>query len=424
MFMREPREDDAVGKAGGRAAGGRGGGGGRSSVVENLRKDGELTDDFKRKAMQARDIHFQYMGKKYLIYQTNQSDKVVGNELAMLRSLKPYCNPFVVCFVDSFKSGGTHYIVSDGIDSKFKTLSSCLESGTWFLQNISKIQSLFKNLIHGLDHIHRMGVASVTMNPENVLVNLDTSQIRYMGFGDGCEAMSEHCETHRNIIYSAPESLTIGKTFPFTVAKQLDIWALGMLICICLEYYDFEIRDYKLTQTLTRMFSEGQRDPFNILHEPLVVKAFLKYGLDVDRLLNLDPTRRSLQLDRQFKSNESIKRQIESMKPIPAVYFATPNRKRFEIIQRTNATKIRAMEDMKSMQEKSPLKPFPKPQSHMKKTKRLSRINTWTINEEDDQHYDLKWKPKTIAERKTKKTKEKMKYGNTTGSLKQIHVSK
>ena len=80
-----------------------------------------------------------------------------------------------------------------------------------------------------------MGVAHCDIKPENILVSTGDSNITYIDFGASCKDGDDYVVKCGDICgtptFAGPEILTCERNFEDM--KQLDIWALGLVIWEC-----------------------------------------------------------------------------------------------------------------------------------------------------------------------------------------------
>jgi serine/threonine protein kinase len=92
--------------------------------------------------------------------------------------------------------------------------------------------SYFKQIVHGVDYLHKMGVAHRDLKPENILLDSNgsclkisdfgVSQVFRTPFGSQTKKASGKCGSGP---YIAPEVLESKEYDP----EQVDMWAVGII---------------------------------------------------------------------------------------------------------------------------------------------------------------------------------------------------
>src|SRR5205085_8068274 len=101
-------------------------------------------------------------------------------------------------------------------------------------QPLASSWTIINHLIIGLRQLHQLGIAHRDIKPDNILINPETGDIKYIDFGLSC--IAEACVTVNAIgtkYYKSPE-LYFGwmhdKTYTLLDYQKADIWALGLTI--------------------------------------------------------------------------------------------------------------------------------------------------------------------------------------------------
>lgn len=165
----------------------------------------------------------QHKNTTFAVKVTKQSDVDTMREIAMLESLKDKCDPYVVCFKSAHKHDDTGlvYIVTEFLGdycemNKLEKLKNGLEKlkiGVW-------------NAIEGLRFLHNLGYAHRDVKSENLFVNKNTGQVKFIDFGAAC--IKEECKSERvgTPEFRSWELYEEKDSDPF----KADIWALGMTL--------------------------------------------------------------------------------------------------------------------------------------------------------------------------------------------------
>lgn len=235
----------------------------------------------------------------------------VQNEVKILRYIKDFCQPYLLCYENFFEDARSWYIVTELLGT-YVPLSKFVPSYP------DDTMVIVQNLIDGLTLIHSLGIAHRDIKPDNIMIDVDTLNIKYIDFGLAC--YEDDCVTEKTFgtpMLMAPE-LSYQRPYPFSLRdRQLsDIWSLGMTIFEMLAkapYFDLFQNTYvapefrkRLSPDLTRRVSTDY-DLFvgiTLMNEllghqlPLPLKPFLKgenlfYVPLLSRMLNKNPARRS-----------------------------------------------------------------------------------------------------------------------------------
>ncbi len=148
-------------------------------------------------------------------------------------SRHPDCNPHIACIDSSIT---TLQLVDDSSASVIVTIGGygevmdLLSYRNQFEMDHIRIE-MARQLILGLMEIHRRGICHRDIKPENIVVDTDTTTLRYIDFGVACQPQLETCPSiYGTEIYLSPESLSVSvKTRNAWVEEWYlqDVWALG-----------------------------------------------------------------------------------------------------------------------------------------------------------------------------------------------------
>uniref|UniRef100_A0A6C0ELU2 Protein kinase domain-containing protein n=1 Tax=viral metagenome TaxID=1070528 RepID=A0A6C0ELU2_9ZZZZ len=153
-------------------------------------------------------------------------------EANVLRHIKKHCNPYLVCVENiQFRNHKVRGIMIQYIPGTFELFS--------YLQNnhITPAMKMLivKRLVEGLYALHSMGVVHRDIKPDNVLIDPETLNTRYIDYGSSCLKFNIQCqrEPAGTIIYMSPELIYGDLTRvrkPWKMCRATDIWALGAMI--------------------------------------------------------------------------------------------------------------------------------------------------------------------------------------------------
>jgi serine/threonine protein kinase len=88
----------------------------------------------------------------------------------------------------------------------------------------SKIQSILKNMLKGLDYLHCLNIAHRDIKPSNVLIN-EQGDVRIADFGLAKKLQKLSTTRVVTLWYRAPELLLGIKQY----TPKVDVWAVGCL---------------------------------------------------------------------------------------------------------------------------------------------------------------------------------------------------
>lgn len=177
---------------------------------------------------------YMYVLKK--IPKESNSIEVIQNEISILKLLKDKCDPYILCYVNFMEDAQYYYIVTEYLGD-YVTLSEYLSDGDP-ITDAGSLQTIIDNLINGLKAIHDLQIAHRDIKPDNIMINPNTLDIKFIDFGVSCHL----CVTNKiigTLYYIAPEyisedliegQLKGGKLSNFKQWAEADIWSLGLTI--------------------------------------------------------------------------------------------------------------------------------------------------------------------------------------------------
>lgn len=91
--------------------------------------------------------------------------------------------------------------------------------------------TIFYNILHAIDRLHKLGIGHGDLKPENILINPKTYEIQIIDFGISC--MSD-CKVSGTLLYDSPEILDAiihgsKKLFSVEELQKSDIFTLGLI---------------------------------------------------------------------------------------------------------------------------------------------------------------------------------------------------
>lgn len=164
---------------------------------------------------------------------------VTQNEIETLKNLSnPACNPFVICYYDSFyDSDQKQFLIEmELIDGKemfdyvldyHNTKPYSID--TWYYY----ILLIAKDLVNGIKYNNAKGIIHNDIKLENIMIEKDTFLPKIIDYGLACNIQNsavwnKYCKTNGGTPgYIAPEYVNHGIRLP-----ESDLWALGVLLFI------------------------------------------------------------------------------------------------------------------------------------------------------------------------------------------------
>ena len=221
------------------------------------------------------------------------------------------CNDYLVCFSGSVVHDNKYWLITqflDGYEELLKLLTN--ETSLLYLGREGRVMpnvNIYINMIKGLEVLHGLNISHHDIKPENILVNIKTSNIKYIDFGMAC-CMERNfkCGQGGSPAYAAPE---ISEVDTLDKSKLTDLWSLGCVIYAC-EYGQETLDDPEGYYSIPpRQFNrKGKLTAF--LRDPNV-QGRLKFerngfAFDLTKLLNMNPAERTLDCYKKTNSTFAI----------------------------------------------------------------------------------------------------------------------
>jgi len=176
-------------------------------------------------------------------------ERAILNEVSILSYLSHFCNGIdgkILCFNDFMEDDSFFYIITEYLD-KYILLSEYIISNkdNWKQEQIITV---FENLKKGLITIHKAAVAHRDLKPDNIMIDPNTLDIKFIDFGLACQGKT--CYTSEIVgtpLYHSPELLvntavgmqvlgSLGYKMFGDIPSNLtdwiysDYWALGLVM--------------------------------------------------------------------------------------------------------------------------------------------------------------------------------------------------
>jgi serine/threonine protein kinase len=226
-----------------------------------------------------------YAGKTSM----KKGDLSLMKESSALSTFVDICGEYVLCFVGYYEVEGYIWVFTEYINDMISLFT--------FINAAKQINAqIVSNLIEGLKFLHGHGVAHLDIKPENILINPETNEIRYIDFGLACMSGQE-CEPAGTGYYLPPEIYYVDKSFKS--AKQQDIWSLGVTIWVSHHgNYLFTAQEVKLNLQPLHWweFIEYKLQQNKLLKPEYLETIGKRYKIDLNNFINLDPQKRVLKL--------------------------------------------------------------------------------------------------------------------------------
>ena len=168
-----------------------------TSVYSHFRISKDDSEYKLKKTLGSGGFGITYLGTKndkdYVIKQiqiTKDNTKSLLNEVEILKRIKKNkCVSQLLCYHDSFINvdKGTLNIVTKSFKNAI-TLREYIDNliiNEVFLP-YEDIIKIFSNLLNGLQHLHKIGIAHGDVKPENILIEQKYLNIQYIDFGLSC----------------------------------------------------------------------------------------------------------------------------------------------------------------------------------------------------------------------------------------------
>ena len=155
--------------------------------------------------------------------------------LAEVKSLSLLNSEYVVKFFDSFIYDNRRYIILEYLNN-FNTLSeifSKVDIDNISEEELQKLRILTDKLYIGLSYIHSKGIVHRDIKSDNILVNIDTLELKYIDFGFSCDESNIFTG---NVGVESQMDPVLERPYTIYNLQKADIWMLGSMIVKILEH--------------------------------------------------------------------------------------------------------------------------------------------------------------------------------------------
>lgn len=242
-------------------------------------------------------------------YEGNHPDQDYARESTITNKIMKDCKDYLVCFSGSVVHNGKYWLITQflaGYEELFKLLTDKKSliyldrPGGRVMPNVN----IYINMIKGLEVLHKLNISHHDIKPENILVNLETSNIKYIDFGMACMDSDFKCGQGGSAAYAAPE---IAEVDSLEKSKKSDLWSLGCAIYAC-EYGAQTLDDPEGYFSIPpRKFNrKGKLSAF--LRDVQSKLKFERNGFafDLTKLLNMMPEKRTIDCYESYEKKESL----------------------------------------------------------------------------------------------------------------------
>jgi serine/threonine protein kinase len=151
------------------------------------------------------------------------------SEVEALSTLHATCDQHILCAIEFAEDEDHFYIITEYLGNYMTLLEWSASRGSL---SHDKLLHIIDNLIDGLRTIHNFDIAHRDIKMENIMINPNTLDVKYIDFGLSC--VSNKCTKRRvgSPLYAAPELFADELSTPDTMNLwfRADIWSLGMVI--------------------------------------------------------------------------------------------------------------------------------------------------------------------------------------------------
>jgi serine/threonine protein kinase len=193
-----------------------------------------------------------FTGAEYAIKVLSHSSFVKTNQIRRLnrelQALQELDHPNICKCVDILRKGDLIFIVM--------VKCGCEDLFTWLTRRSShskrELLRIFRDIVEGLAHVHRLGWSHCDIKLENVVIDAD-GRARLIDFGYAKHTrLAGDDEKSGTVLYSAPELFASGAFCP----QMADVWSLGIvLFALATGRLPFPATD---NRTAVRCIKQGQ----------------------------------------------------------------------------------------------------------------------------------------------------------------------
>lgn len=174
------------------------------------------------------------------------SRKSVLREVQILQSVREVCQDFLVCYIDFQEDKNNYYIFTEYYGN-YITVSEFLEN---YRPSVTELTTILTNLLMGLQTIHDNGIIHRDIKPDNILIDPESFDVKYIDFNLSCLEDDLDClnKLKGTPYYIAPELWQLeienygkGKQYkqklPIEAYQASDIWSLGLVFFYLIRNY-------------------------------------------------------------------------------------------------------------------------------------------------------------------------------------------
>lgn len=157
------------------------------------------------------------------------------------------CSSYALCLKGTHKDKDYYYILTDYADGyiELRRFIFSDDFNLWEIFNNENLRlTILNNIYNAIKKLHGIGVAHLDIKPENILVNLETGQIKIIDFGSSCSTVERSAVeiTCKKWLFGTLLYMDYRLFFkilrddPLDISDYMnaDLWAFG-IICIFFE---------------------------------------------------------------------------------------------------------------------------------------------------------------------------------------------
>jgi len=240
---------------------------------------------------------------KYIVKKISKkltNDTTFKNEINTLNFIKNNCKKYFVCYNIYIETNNNYYILMEYLND-YDTLFNIVRYNKI---NEDVLSTLIYNLINGLQLMHNYKISHLDIKPDNIMVNPNNGNIKYIDFGLSC--IGNRCNNLKlqgTYMYIPMELLQIRMYDGFNDAIKQDIWGLGnVLYFVITKKIPFtiwnndnpQLKSLNIYDRLFVFFNKYNRykNLFNIpdfkRYNDIVIDTYKKINIDIYPVFNLD----------------------------------------------------------------------------------------------------------------------------------------
>ena len=239
------------------------------------------------------------------IFVDGNVDVDIQKEVAMLKRLSSYgqCSPNVIGYYDDLRlqhKGEVRYVIvmqyvrgvelSDFINEHSHSPSTDGLYDILSFLSVCNIHKIFSQLLEGLVYMHSRNIAHRDVKSNNIIIDNDNLNVKYIDFGYACMTMvdaksTDYIERRGTREFISPELAKLGNTHKnvdtnddIELLKKADVWALGIV------FYELL---FGVTPTMKLVDDSKSRDDYFRTIASLVIDKLPFYNPSLKRFADI-----------------------------------------------------------------------------------------------------------------------------------------